>query len=212
MQMGFHFFLYERCYPGKRLVATGLQWLLLLVTSLALSGCQAVGAASVVSKVADFALQASGLKKDSGPQPKWIDLRLEASQQLNADASGRPLSVVAKIYKLRDPNSFLQAPFEAFGNDSKEKQAFGTDVLEVRELLLIPGQKYDAKEKMTPESAYLGVVALFRSPGPSPWRLTIAQADLEKKGAAIAVDRCSLRVIDPSAETDKTIRQSTRCR
>lgn len=186
---------------------------LIIASALAvcLGGCQALGAVSVVSKVADFALQASGIKKEGVAQPKLVDLHIEASDQLNADPAGRPLSVVARIYKLRDSNGFLQAPYEVFGNAGKEKQAFGTDVIEVRELLLIPGQRYDAKEKITSDTAYLGVVALFRSPGSKPWRLAIAQAELEKSGAAIALDGCSLRKIDPSAATDKKTRRSLGC-
>lgn len=196
--------LRRRCGDLQRLLAA-------IALVVCLGGCQALGAVSMVSKVADFALQASGIKKDGAAQPKLIDLHMEASDHLNADPAGRPLSVVTRIYKLRDPNGFLQAPYEVFGNTGKEKQAFGTDVVEVRELLLIPGQRYDTKEKITSDTAYLGVVALFRSPGSEPWRLTIAQAELEKNGAAIALDGCSLRRIDPSAEPNEKTRRPLSC-
>lgn len=111
---------------------------------------------------------------------------------MNAGDDGEGLSAVLRIYKLRDRTSFLSMPYAAFGNPDKEKQVIGADLLEVREMILSPGQMLDVTEKMNAEAAYLGVVTLFRSPSPERWRFAYATSDIENSGVTIGIHRCAM--------------------
>jgi type VI secretion system protein VasD len=105
-------------------VASSACKFMLVATCLTVSAC---GTTSDGSGMLDRGLQAVGLQR---PQPQMptldgasgtvpgnvltlsrkVTLRLHAGDVLNTDASGRSLSVVARIYKLRDKTAFESAP------------------------------------------------------------------------------------------------------
>ena len=171
--------------------------LVVIATVVSLGGCASAGTISAVTQIAGFALETAGLKKPAGPpQPKLVPVRIHAGSNLNADSSGRGLAVVVKIYKLRDATAFMQAPYDAFVDAAKGKEMFGSDVIEMREAVLTPGQRLETKEKMTQEMGYLGIVSLFRSPAPERWRFAFAQTDIEKNGVTIGVHACALTVTE----------------
>jgi type VI secretion system protein VasD len=165
----------------------------------ALSACSTTGLVSAVGKVADFALEATGLKKPEVPEipdlqkpPRNVALKLHAGENLNAGTADKSLSLVARIYKLKQTEAFYAAPYDAFLSPEKEKLALGADLLEVREISLIPGQLYEVIEKVSRESSYIGVVTLFRTPAPQRWRAAFASKDAEASGITVGIHACSL--------------------
>lgn len=159
-----------------------------------LQGC----AAGVVGQVATGVLQVAGLvKADSGPKvepPKEVPLRIFAGSNLNADAKGRALAVVVKLYKLRNHTTFLGAPYEVLADPARERQVIGQDLIEMREMVLTPGQLLEFKEKLAPETGHLAVAVLFRSPVAERWRFTFPVNDTNTKGINIGVHACALTV------------------
>lgn len=131
---------------------------------------------------------------DALKPPRSVPIRLHAAAKLNVDAKGRPLALVARIYKLRQNAAFEQAPYDTFLSPQKEKDAFGADLLDVKEVMLIPGQRYEVVEKVSKEAAFVGVVALFHSPAAQRWRLSFDAADAEKAGLTIGAHACALSV------------------
>ena len=171
-----------------------LRIVLLLGLCHALAGCStAVKVAA--DMLAEKALNAMGVKTDNPNKPvppKTVQLRLETAQDLNAGEDGQGLSTVFRVYKLKDRNAFLATPYAAFGNPEKEKSAFGQDLLEVREMILSPGEVLDLKEKVPAESPYLGTVALYRQPSAQRWRFVFAAADSEKTGITLGLHACAM--------------------
>lgn len=174
-----------------------------------LTGCTATSAVSVLGSVANSALEAAGLKKPEAPEvpdalkvPRNVAVKLHASEVLNVDAAGRPLAVIAKIYKLKQNTAFSQATYDTFLNPQKEKVTLGSDLLEVREISLIPGQRYEVTEKVSYEAGYIGVVALFRNPAPARWKIDFPAAQAEKSGIVIGVHACALTVGVGATSTD----------
>lgn len=166
-----------------------------------LHGCSAVGTVSTVKQVATTALELTGLKKPEIPEvpdalkpQRNVSIKLHAGSVLNADASGRSLALVARLYKLRQANAFEQAPYEVFLDPQKEKDALGADLLEVKEVVLVPGQRFEATEKVSREAYFIGLVALYRSPAPSRWRLAFPAADAEKTGIIVGAHGCALTI------------------
>lgn len=163
---------------------------------LALSGC----AGGAIGGLANAALQMAGLAKpapevpEAQKPPRNVSIRLHAGQRLNTDPQGRPLALVARIYKLRQSAAFEQAPYDSFLDAAREKALLGSDLLEVQEVLLVPGQRYEIQEKVGRDAAFIGVVALFRAPAAQRWRATFAAPDAERDGVTIGLHACALSV------------------
>jgi type VI secretion system protein VasD len=183
--------------------------LFVLGGALILSACTAVGAVSAATKVANFALESTGLKKPDLPElpdfqkpPRNVVFKLHAGSNLNAGVTGKPLSLITRVYKLKQTAAFYSAPYDTFLSPEKEKALLGADLVEVRELSLVPGQLYEVTEKVSRESAYIGVVTLFRAPAPQRWRAAFAAADAETSGITVGLHACSMTV-GKGAPTDQ---------
>lgn len=148
--------------------------------------------------VKDKALESVGLKKAEVPESakpeRTLAWTLQADEQLNRGRSGPALSVVTRLYKLRSPDALLKAPMETFGNPALERARLGDDLIEVREIPLVPGQVVSFKEKTHRDVRHVAVVALFHSPAAGRWRYAFATEDAERTGIALGAHACSLTV------------------
>jgi len=167
-----------------------------------LLGCQSTeGVKEGIGGVKDKALEAIGFKKPTLPEvpetakpARKVNLRVSASESLNVDPSGRSLSLIVRVYKLRSAGAFLNAPYEAFGNVAKEREALGDEMIETRELQLVPGKEQTIAERWARDAGFVGVVALFRSPAPQRWRYAFSVAGSEVEGIVLGAHACSLSV------------------
>lgn len=161
----------------------------LLICVAMLPGCANDGLAA-------RALDAVGQRKTDPARAlkpaRSIALRLHAAPKLNTDAQGRPLALVARVYTLRQNAAFEAAPYAVFLMPGLDREAFGADLIEVRDVTLVPGQRYEVVERLPREAAYVGVVALFHSPAPQRWRMSFAADEAESAGLTIAVQACAL--------------------
>jgi type VI secretion system protein VasD len=138
-----------------------------------------------------------GLGKPAEPAPalqRHVALRLQAAPRLNVNADGQSLALLVRIYKLRQNSAFDSAPLAVFLDPASERQALGADLLDVREVTMVPGQQLDLDELVTREAGYLGVVALFRAPAPQRWRAAFAAAEAERSGISVGLLGCALSV------------------
>jgi type VI secretion system protein VasD len=135
-----------------------------------------------------FVLAACATVKIAELPPRQAAVRLHAATGLNKGPRGQPLALVARIYKLRQLAAFERASFDSMlkGGD------LGNDVVEVREVTLVPGQRYEAVEKLERDVAYIGVVGLFRKPAGQQWRLAFAAGDAERLGVTVGLQGCSM--------------------
>lgn len=180
-----------------------IQYASALAAGVALAGCAA--GVSVLGAAASSALQAAGIGKPDVPDaqkpPRNIGLTLFAAQNLNAANDNRPLALVVRVYTLKDPTSFEQAPFDTFTDPQKEKSTLGADLLSVREVTLIPGQRYSATEKVSREAQALGIVALFRDPAMQRWKFAFDPAKSEKSGIMVGLHNCAMTVTNGTVIT-----------
>jgi type VI secretion system protein VasD len=160
------------------------------------------GVIGMLGTVADKAMEIAGLKApvkpdvlpDSALPDRRIRWLLHASSSLNVAENGQPLALVTRIYRLRNPDSFLQAQMEVFGDPVREKQALGDDLISAREVLLLPGQHHEATDKIPREVPYLGIVALYRHPAGGRWRFAFKALDAEISGLSLGAHACALSV------------------
>ncbi|BAL95917.1 type VI secretion system lipoprotein TssJ [Rubrivivax gelatinosus] len=128
------------------------------------------------------------------PLERKVTLRLHAGDRLNTDSGGRSLSIVVRIYKLKDVDSFMASPLAAFQDDKAEKAAFGESLIAVREVVLTPGQKYEVVETLAPSVSNLAVVAQFRAPADGRWRFAFSAQAAEKTGITLGLHGCAMSV------------------
>lgn len=136
---------------------------------------------------------------ESQKPARTVAIRLHASSNLNAGEGRQPYALAIRIYKLRQPAAFQRMNFDSFLNQHSEREMLGDDLLEVREVMLIPGQHYEVTEKVTREASFIGVVALFRAPSANRWRTVIAADDAEKNGITIGLHACVISTGEPMA-------------
>jgi len=177
-----------------------------LLAGLMLTGCQTVGKLGEgLGNMGDKALETIGFKKPDVPQlpelpesakpARRMKLRLAASDSLNVDSSGRSLSLVVRIYKLRSTTAFLNAPYETFGNATKEKEALADELIESREIVLLPGQQQQINERWAREATHVGIVALFRAPAPQRWRYAFELETFQlDEGFVLGAHACTLSI------------------
>ncbi|MBC7405278.1 MAG: type VI secretion system lipoprotein TssJ, partial [Cytophaga sp.] len=152
-----------------------------IIFLITLTGCSSL---SSITTITNTALDVVGVHKPEVPElpdvqkpSRTIQINLHAGDNLNVDENGRSLALVTKIYKLRQNAAFQQTSYETFLNPQKEREILGADLLEVKEIILIPGQRLHVDEKVTREAYFIGVVALFRSPASQRWRVTFPTED-----------------------------------
>jgi type VI secretion system protein VasD len=134
--------------------------------------------------------------KANAPNEKKVTLRIHAGEQLNVNNELRSLSVVVRIYKLKRLEAFNQAPYSAFGQAASESSAFGSDLVEAREVVLTPGQRHEVIETLPPEASYLAVVTLFRKPADGRWRFAFETRAAAKTGVTLGVHGCAMSVAE----------------
>jgi type VI secretion system protein VasD len=163
-----------------------------LFTAALMAGCANGGGPSATGL-----LEAAGLRKpapipEAQLPPRNVALRLHAARRLNVDARGQPLALLVRVYKLRQRTAFEQAPYAAFLSPQSERDSLGADLLEVKELTLVPGQQLELNEKLSREAGWIGVVALFHAPQPLGWRLAVAAPEAEQAGVTVGLHACAM--------------------
>jgi type VI secretion system protein VasD len=163
-----------------------------VLACLLLAGC-----AGNQGSLSSGLLEATGIRKppplpEAQQPPRKLAVRLHAAKRLNVDARGNSLALLVRVYKLRQRAAFEQAPYSAFLTPQAEREALGADLLEVRELTLVPGQQLELNEKLPREAGWLGVVALFHAAAPQGWRLAFSAPESEKTGVTVGLHACAM--------------------
>ena len=138
-----------------------------------------------------------GLRKpapapESQLPPRNVVVHLHAATRLNVDARGQSLALLVRIYKLRQRGAFEQAPYAAFLSPQAEREALGADLVDVRDVTLVPGQHLDVSDRLARDTPWFGVVALFHAPAEHGWRAVFSAADVEQAGVTVGLHACAL--------------------
>ncbi|TWI42991.1 type VI secretion system protein VasD [Pseudoduganella flava] len=195
----------------KRIARIKITAIPIIAIGAALCGC------GTGVSLAGAVLQVAGIRRppelpDAQKPPRNVNIRLHAAATLNSGDAGPPLSIVARIYTLRQADAFERVAYETFTNAHTERERLGTDLLDVKEVLLIPGQRYEVAEKVSREAGYIGVVALFRNPNGQRWRAAFPAGEAEKAGITLGVHACALTVGQGAAARQQQLaRPPARC-
>jgi len=103
-------------------------------------------------------------------EPVRINMVVSATNTVNPDDAGRPLSVVVRIYQLKDKGRLETADYNSL---VKSDSILAEDIVEHLELVIQPGSQETRDIKANPMANYIGAVALFRKPSGDGWRKTL---------------------------------------
>ncbi|MDX5408439.1 MAG: type VI secretion system lipoprotein TssJ [Chromatiaceae bacterium] len=123
--------------------------LLLLLTMIFLSGCQAV--------YSTF--------------PPSTKLHFRVAADINPDAEGRPSPVIIKVYELASKTVFENQDFFALYDNPEA--ILRTDLLKKDELVFEPGQRSEYKMTLQPATKAVAVVAAYRDIEGARWRAVV---------------------------------------
>ena len=177
-----------------------LRILALPLLAAVLAGCASGGG---VGKAFNRTLESVGLREidhDERAGIRTLPLRLYAGDNLNAGNGDRALATVVRIYHLRGIQRFEQAPFDAFMDEAREQAALGSELVQVREVVLTPGMRQQFDERLSAETTHVAVVALFRAPASSRWRFAFdaRHGDVERDGITVGLHACALSSGSPA--------------
>tara|TARA_Y100000588_G_C14245006_1_gene921053 strand:+ start:1482 stop:1937 length:456 start_codon:yes stop_codon:yes gene_type:complete len=103
------------------------------------------------------------------PQPA-LNLKIDAANQLNQDATNQSLPVQVKVYQLTDIALFKEATFRELWK--ADVSTLDKTLLEKKVLTVNPGETITFKMKRQPQSDYIALMAVFRKHGQENWRVT----------------------------------------
>lgn len=134
-------------------------------------------------------------RRDGDAQPDAngsLRLRMHAASNLNGGSEARPLALVVKLFHVRDLEAFQALPFDTFLDEASIETGPTGSVLASREVLLLPGQRYDVHEPLSPGATHLGIVALFRNPAGNRWRFVFDSSAIESQGLLVGLHACAM--------------------
>ncbi|HEL8024424.1 TPA: type VI secretion system lipoprotein TssJ [Escherichia coli] len=145
--------------------------LVISLLSLSLSGC------GLTQKVADGTVSAT--KSLFYRQVKTLHLDIRAREAINSSTAGIPLSVVVRIYQLKDRRNFDSADYQAlFTGDS---EILAGDIIARKDVWLQPGGSVSVDMPMDNAAKFTGVVAMFLEPDQkkNTWRVVLGRDELD---------------------------------
>ncbi|GLX91194.1 type VI secretion protein [Pseudomonas weihenstephanensis] len=119
-----------------------------------------------------------------------VNLKLQASDQLNPDLNGRPSPVVVSLFELKHPVAFENADFFSLYEHAKE--ALSPDMVASEQLELRPGETLELKLTVEEGSRYIGILAAYRDLPDSKWRYTVEVTPQETTDVALILDQSGI--------------------
>jgi type VI secretion system protein VasD len=105
------------------------------------------------------------------PAQTRVQVAINAASKVNTDTGGESLSVVVRIYQLKDKGRMESADYNAIWKSDKE--TLSDDLLERQERVIQPGTQELLEIQPNASASCLGIVALFRNPSGDAWRKVI---------------------------------------
>lgn len=122
--------------------------------------------------------------------PKSYGIKGEGDSVLNRDVNGKSLSVVVRIYQLRDPREFSKLTFDTLADGRPESELLGPALLDKTDAVIVPGGGYTSTEKLHEETRYVGIVGFFRRPDTYYWRQLVEADAIRGQGLNFRVQDC----------------------
>lgn len=142
-----------------------------------------------------FLISLTALISACSSAPKAYSIKGEADSILNRDINGKSLSVVVRIYQLKDSREFSKLTFDTLADGRPESDFLGSALLDKIDAVVVPGGNYVSTEKLLEETKFVGVVAFFRHPDQYYWRQLVDAEAIRSQGLTFKVQDCYVTLI-----------------
>jgi type VI secretion system protein VasD len=122
---------------------------------------------------------------------KSVELKID--ERLNPDDLGRPLSMVVRLYELKNREAFDALGLAELANATDDQALVSKDLLARHEFLLTPGAHRTIEWKPDARTRYFAWVGLYRNPRALPWRVVLTSDDLSGKSGTLKIGSCGLQ-------------------
>ena len=132
--------------------------------------------------------------------PRQYSIKGDGAQVLNRDINGKSLSVVIRIYQLRDASDFSKLTFDTLAAGYPETELLETSLLTKTDVILVPGGTYASSERLLDETRFIGIVGMFRNPDPHHWRQLVETVDAKGNriaGLTLRAQDCHIAIHGP---------------
>lgn len=126
------------------------------------------------------------------PPQTRVQMTINAADKVNLDTGGQSLSVVVRVYQLKDKGRLETADYNAIWKSDKE--TLSDDMLERQERVVQPGTQELLDIQTNSSAAYLGIVALFRNPSGDTWRKVLPLNKGKAQKLAIVLNEQAIEV------------------
>lgn len=153
-------------------------------------------------------------------QPLAYPIRAAGDKVINRDEGGNALSVVVRLYQLKDRKAFSKLTLEELSSGKSDEELLGSDLVNRSEVVVMPGQRATHAAQLLPDARFVGVVAMFRQPDLDHWRYLVpadrirsnssglttalgnlfSESDKATSGLLFTVRDCSIVILAPEPE------------
>lgn len=133
-------------------------------------------------------------------QPLGYQIRSTGDKVINRDETGNPLSVVVRMYQLKDRKAFSKLTLDELSSGRSDEELFGDELVNRTEVVVVPGQRASSPAQLAAETRFVGVVAMFRQPDLDHWRYLVPAERLRSNSAGLSVALGNL-FTDPAEST-----------
>lgn len=127
-------------------------------------------------------------------------VELVTDSRLNPDEQGRPLSMVLKVYELKQREQFDQLSLVDLAREHDEQRLLGGDLVTKHELMLMPGAYRPMQWVLQPETRVIAWVAFYRNPEAKPWRQVVPVPVRMDTSHRLIVGACGIQWQSAAAE------------
>lgn len=177
-----------------------------LLCIFGLGGC-AMTSKRPSGSLLDMVKQVTGLGEPAAAgksEPREISISFNGTEDLNALAPKKGLALVVRVYALKDDKSFVQTSRELLEKSPPDDAVAQQGIVNIKEIIVIPGQKLELNEKVEGDVSHIGVAGFFRDAKASRWRLVVpVTAFARGKPLGLRAELNSLCVVPPGKPTAK---------
>ena len=123
--------------------------------------------------------------------PLSFPIFMSVKNDLNPDQNNRPLSLVLRVYQLKDKTAFEQFSLSDLASQKSDDDIFANSLVSRREFVVVPGQDREIDIEVSSSARYVGVVAMFRQPDENRWKLLFRARELKDRHL-LSIEKCGL--------------------
>ncbi len=126
----------------------------------------------------------------SGPKPTRLEGSIAAATGLNPSVNNRPSPLLLRVYELRSQTAFNQADFMSLYQS--DQATLATDLVVREEFMLQPGEMRPYSKQLSPETRFIGVIAVYRNLERATWRAVVPVVPGKTQKLAVRADSLAL--------------------